>query len=124
MIIAALTSSISLLEVPVACAIEELNHKRTTAVLWIGGLITAIATVIVFNFGSLFGLVIEISTVYGQPILGLCWAVLVGWIWKRDKVLQEIKQGYPEIEKGLFWAIWPWYVRVVCPVFMLLVFFA
>lgn len=124
MIIAALTSSISLLEVPVACAIEELKQKRSTAVLWIGGLITVFSAVIVFNFGAMFGTVIEISTVYGQPILGLCWALLVGWVWKRDKVLQEIKQGFPEVEQGLFWKIWPWYVRVVCPVFMLLVFFA
>ncbi|WP_372882533.1 sodium-dependent transporter [Psychromonas sp.] len=124
MIIAALTSSISMLEVPVACAIEELNHKRSTAVAWIGGLITLIAAVIVFNFGALFGLVIEITTVYGQPILGLCFALLVGWVWSRNKLLEEIKQGYPELEKGLFWKIWPLYVRIVCPVFMILVFFA
>ncbi len=124
MIIAALTSSISMLEVPVACAIEELNQKRTTAVIWIAGVITVIAAVIVFNFGALFGLVIKITTVYGQPLLGLCWALLVGWVWSRDKVLAEIKQGYPELEKGVFWKIWPWYVRVVCPVLMLLVFFA
>ena len=124
MIIAALTSSISMLEVPVACAIEELNHKRSTAVAWIGGLITLIAAIIVFNFGALFGLVIEITTVYGQPMLGLCWALLVGWVWSRNKLLEEIKQGYPEIEQGLFWKIWPLYVRIVCPIFMLLVFFA
>lgn len=124
MMIAALTSSISMLEVPVACAIEELNQKRTTAVLWIAGIITVISAIIVFNFGALFGLVIKITTVYGQPLLGLCWALLVGWLWSRDKVLKEIKQGYPELEKGLFWKIWPWYVRVVCPVMMLMVFFA
>lgn len=124
MIIAALTSSISMLEVPVACAIEELNHKRTTAVIWIGGLITLISAVIVFNFGELFGLVIKITTVYAQPILGLCFALLVGWVWSRNKLLNEIKQGYPELEKSLFWKIWPVYVRVICPIFMLLVFFA
>ncbi|MCW8996026.1 MAG: sodium-dependent transporter [Psychromonas sp.] len=124
MIIAALTSSISMLEVPVACAIEELNHKRSTAVTWIGGLIMLIATMIVFNFDALFGFVIQISTVYGQPLLGLCWALLVGWVWSRNKLLEEIKQGYPEIEQGWFWKIWPLYVRIVCPVLMLLVFFA
>ncbi|PWI34047.1 sodium-dependent transporter [Vibrio albus] len=124
MMIAALTSSISMLEVPVACAIEELNQKRTTAVIWIAGVITAISAIIVFNFGALFGLVIKVTTVYGQPLLGLCWALFVGWLWSRDKVLQEIKQGYPELEKGLFWKIWPWYVRVVCPILMLMVFFA
>ncbi|WED23300.1 sodium-dependent transporter [Vibrio sp. JC009] len=124
MVIAALTSSISMLEVPVACAIEELNQKRSTAVLWIGGLITVISAIIVFNFGALFGFVIQLTTVYAQPLLGLCFALIVGWVWNRDKLLSEIKQGYPELEQGLFWKIWPLYVRVVCPVLMLLVFFA
>jgi NSS family neurotransmitter:Na+ symporter len=124
MVIAALTSSISMLEVPVACAIEELNQKRSTAVLWIGGVITLISAIIVFNFGALFGFVIQLTTVYAQPLIGLCFALLVGWVWNRNKLLNELKQGYPEVEQGLFWKIWPLYVRVVCPVFMLLVFFA
>jgi NSS family neurotransmitter:Na+ symporter len=72
----------------------------------------------------MFGLVISLTTEYAQPILGVCFALLVGWIWKRDQVLQEIKEGYPELEQSLFWKIWPWYVRVVCPIMMLMVFFA
>lgn len=124
MVIAALTSSISMLEVPVACATEELNQDRKVAVWWIGGLITLFSGIIVFNFGEMFGLVISVTTEFAQPILGMLFALLVGWVWKRDKVLQEIKQGYPELEMGLFWKIWPWYVRVVCPVMMLMVFFA
>jgi NSS family neurotransmitter:Na+ symporter len=124
MLIAALTSSISMLEVPVACAIEELQKERKTVVWWIGAIITLFSAIIIFNFGDLFGLIITITTVYAQPILALMFALLVGWVWKRDKVLEEIKQGYPEIEQGLFWKIWPWYVRVVCPVLMVLVFIA
>ncbi|MCW8327410.1 sodium-dependent transporter [Photobacterium sp. SDRW27] len=124
MVIAALTSSISMLEVPVACATEELKQDRKVAVWWIGGLITLFSGIIVYNFGEMFGLVISLTTEYAQPILGMLFALLVGWVWKRDKVLQEIKEGYPELEQGLFWKIWPWYVRVVCPVMMLMVFFA
>ncbi|OAN13670.1 transporter [Photobacterium jeanii] len=124
MVIAALTSSISMLEVPVACATEELNQDRKVAVWWIGGVITLFSAIIVFNFGEMFGLVISLTTEYAQPILGMIFALLVGWVWKRDQALQEIKQGYPELEQGLFWKIWPWYVRVVCPLLMLLVFFA
>ncbi|WP_330959185.1 sodium-dependent transporter [Photobacterium sp. 53610] len=123
MVIAALTSSISMLEVPVSCVIEELNHTRHWAVWWIGGVISVISTVIVFNFESLFGFVITMTTAYAQPIIGMIFAILVGWIWHRDKVLNEIKAGYPELEASLFWRIWPWYVRIVCPVLMLLVFF-
>ncbi|MGF1691798.1 sodium-dependent transporter [Photobacterium kagoshimensis] len=124
MVIAALTSSISMLEVPVACATEELQQDRKVAVWWIGGVITIFSAIIVFNFGDMFGLVISLTTEYAQPILGMVFALLVGWVWKRDQALQEIKQGYPELEQGVFWKIWPWYVRVVCPLLMLFVFFA
>ncbi|USD66308.1 sodium-dependent transporter [Vibrio sp. SCSIO 43136] len=124
MVIAALTSSISMLEVPVSCAIEQLGHKRKVAVAWIGGIITIISAVIVMNFGTLFGFVVTITTVYAQPILGLIFALLVGWVWNRNKLLEELKQGHPEIEQSLFWKIWPLYVRIVCPVLILVVFFA
>ncbi|MEZ8193854.1 sodium-dependent transporter [Vibrio cortegadensis] len=124
MIIAALTSSISMLEVPVACATEELKQSRTVAVAWIGTVITVVSSVIVLNFGDLFGFVIQLTTVYAQPIIGLFITLIAGWIWHRNSVLEELKQGYPEIESGLFWKVWPLYVRVVCPVLMLMVFFA
>jgi len=124
MLIACLTSSISMLEVPVSCVTEELNKDRKTATWWIGGIITLVSAIIVFNFGDLFGLVITATTVYAQPILALCFALLVGWVWKRDKVLAELKQGNSDIETGLFWKVWPWYVRLVCPVLMIFVFLA
>ncbi|MGL4380900.1 MAG: sodium-dependent transporter [Vibrio sp.] len=124
MIIAALTSSISMLEVPVACAVEELQQKRTTAVLWMGGLVMLLAGVIVLNFSSLFGLVIELTTVYSQPIIALLITLIAGWIWNRHQILSELQQGYPEIANSWFWKIWPWYVRLVCPILMLMVFFA
>ncbi|SHO56388.1 sodium-dependent transporter [Vibrio quintilis] len=122
MVIAALTSSISLLEVPVSCAQDELKMNRTPAAWVIGGVIMLISVVICLNFGTLFGLVADITTVYMQPLLGAVWAVVVGWIWHRNKLLQELKQGYPEIESGLFWKIWPWYVRFICPVAIVMIF--
>ncbi len=111
-----------MLEVPVACAVEELQQKRSSAVLWIGGLVTIISGVIVLNFSSLFGLVINFTTVYSQPIIALLITLIAGWIWNRNQILSELKQGCPDIENSLFWKIWPWYVRLVCPVLMLMVF--
>ncbi len=122
MVIAALTSSISMLEVPVSCASEELNKDRKSVVWWIGGAIALFSTVIVFNFSTLFGTVISITTEYMQPVLGLIMALIAGWIWKRNQVLQELSEGYPELKDSVFWKIWPTYVRVVCPVLMALVF--
>ncbi|PMN89230.1 sodium-dependent transporter [Enterovibrio norvegicus] len=122
MVIAALTSSISMLEVPVSCASEELNKDRKTVVWWIGGAIALFSTLIILNFGSMFGLVISVTTEYMQPILGLIMALIAGWIWKRNQVLEELSQGNPELKDSLFWKVWPTYVRVVCPILMALVF--
>ena len=124
MLIAALTSSISMLEVPVSCAIEELGNKRSLAVWWIGGLALALVTLIVYNFATLFGFFITVSTVYLQPVLGLVWAICAGWVWNRAKLLEEIRQGNPDIDNSFFWKVWPNYLRYVCPILMGLVFWA
>ena len=122
MSIAALTSSISLLEGPVSYAVERHNIERTKATTFIGLGILMLSFIIVFNFDALFGLVISISTVYGQPLIAMLCCVFVGWIWQRSEVLAEIKQGNNEAEHSLFWKIWPWYTKFVCPTAIGLVF--
>lgn len=122
MSIAALTSSISMLEVPVAYTIEQHGVGRQRAVVVIGLIIGCISTVILLNFDSLFGLVITLTTRYSQPLLGFMFCLFAGWVWHRDNLLQELRRGYPEAEHGLFWKVWPWYVRVVCPVIILAIF--
>jgi NSS family neurotransmitter:Na+ symporter len=74
------------------------------------------------NFEALFGLVIDLTTVYSQPLLGVMLCVFVGWIWHRDNVLKEIKKGHGDIESTLFWKIWPGYVKFFCPVLILATF--
>ncbi|KXF81651.1 sodium-dependent transporter [Enterovibrio coralii] len=122
MVIAALTSSISMLEVPVSCACEELKKDRKTVVWWIGGAISLFSALIIFNFNTMFGLVITVTTEYMQPILGLIMALIAGWIWNRNQVLEELSQGYPEFGQSKFWKVWPAYVRIVCPILMAMVF--
>lgn len=122
MSIAALTSSISMLEVPVAYTIEEHGVSRKKAVVVIGSLIAGVSTVILLNFAELFGFVIAFTTRYSQPLLGFMFCMYAGWVWHRDGLLQELRKGNPEVEHGLFWNIWPWYVRVVCPVIILAIF--
>ncbi|NRA55704.1 MAG: sodium-dependent transporter [Gammaproteobacteria bacterium] len=122
MSLAALTSSISLLEVPVAYVVESHGVERKKASWSIGALITSLSLIIVFNFEALFGLVIAITTRYSQPILGIFFCVYAGWVWQRNNALTEIKKGNSGAQHSLFWAIWPWYVRFVCPVFILAMF--
>jgi NSS family neurotransmitter:Na+ symporter len=121
MIVAALTSAISMLEAPVSLAMESTGLSRIKATWLMTGLCTLISAVIVFNFGSLFGLVITLTTQYAQPLVSLGITLYAGWVWQRSQVLAELKAGNPGLEQGLFWKIWPWYVRLVCPVLVLVV---
>jgi len=116
MSIAALTSSISMLEGPVSYVVERHNVERKKATTLIGMTILALSALIIFNFDLLFGLVISLSTVYGQPLIAMLCCVFVGWIWHRNELLAEIKEGNDNVENSLFWKIWPWYTKFVCPV--------
>jgi len=122
MSIAALTSSISMLEGPVSYAVERHNVERKKASTLVGLGIFILSALIVLNFDVLFGLVISISTVYGQPLIAMLCCVFVGWIWQRSEVLAEIKQGNDVVEHSLFWKIWPWYTKFVCPSAIAIVF--
>ena len=122
MSIAALTSSISMLEVSVAYVTERRGVKRRWAAIVIGCLIAAASTVIIFDFSNLFGAVITLTTRYGQPLLGLIFCLYAGWVWHRNGLLQELRKGNPGAEHGLFWKIWPWYVKFICPIIILCIF--
>lgn len=122
MSIAALTSSISMLEAPVSYAVERFALKRVQATWIIGGIIALISFTIVFNLGTLFGFVITLTTKIGQPILGLMCCIFVGWIWHRGSLLKEIQQGCPEAASSFFWKVWPWYIKFICPLAIALVF--
>lgn len=122
MLVAALTSSISMLEVPVAYAVENHDMNRKRATYLIGGAITLVSVLLIFNFGTLFGLVIALTTRYSQPMLGLLMCVFAGWVWHRNTLIEEIKKGMPDADSSLFWKIWPGYVRFVCPALILTIF--
>ncbi|GAC14814.1 sodium-dependent transporter [Aliiglaciecola lipolytica] len=123
MVIAALTSSISMLEVPVAYVVESKGVGRTKAVWMLTVCVFIASSFIIFNFESLFGLVISLTTKYSQPLLGLALCVFAGWVWRRDSILAELKLGYEGAEHSLFWKIWPWYVKFVCPVVIFIMFY-
>jgi neurotransmitter:Na+ symporter, NSS family len=122
MTIASLTSSISMLEVPVAYGVEHLGMERKRAAIIVGSIITVIALIVVFNFDPMFDWVVTITTEVSQPLLSLSFCIFVAWIWSRNDILQEIKQGSPEAEHGLFWKVWPFYVKFICPMAILVVY--
>ncbi len=122
--IAALTSSISMLECPVALVSERFNTKRTSTSWILGGLIALFSIVIVYNFGALFGLVATTATQYLQPTAALMFCLFGGWVWNRNAKLKELEQGFPEFSQSTFGKIWPWYVKFVCPILVATVIWA
>jgi NSS family neurotransmitter:Na+ symporter len=119
MSIAALTSSISMLEVPVAYANDSLNVSRRKSA-WLTGIgVFALSTLIIFNMGWLFDGVVKFATEFSEPMIGILFCFFVGWVWNRDQLLAELKEGAPEMESTFFWKVWPAYVRFICPLIVL-----
>lgn len=123
MVIAALTSSISMLEVPVAYLVDSKGMRRKRATVMVTALVFLLSSIIVFNFGALFGLVITVTTEYSQPLLGLALCIFAGWVYKRNEILNELKQGSENIEQGFFWKVWPFYVKFICPAAIAFMFY-
>ncbi|MCB0490294.1 MAG: sodium-dependent transporter [Cyclobacteriaceae bacterium] len=121
MIIAALTSTISMLEVPVAYAVDNRNVARSKASIAIGVFFWAVSMTIALNFDLLFNLVVTMTTQYIQPLLGLFICIFVGWVMSRNTLIEELKQGNPEIENSFFMKIWPLFVRYVSPILILII---
>ena len=122
MSIAALTSSISMLEVPVSYAVDTRNLQRKGSTWVIGGFFWAISIILVIYFDELFGLVVSFTTQYSQPLLGLVICIFIGWVMNRNSVLEELKKGNPEVADSLFMKVWPFFVRIVSPLLIVLVF--
>lgn len=123
MTIAALTSSISMLEGPVSFVVERHNIQREKATTYIGIAIFVLSTIIVANISFMLDFVAILATQYGQPIIAMLCCVFVGWIWHRNEILAELKQGHEAVETSFFWKIWPWYTKFVCPSAIAIVFF-
>ena len=122
MSVAALTSSISMLEGPVSYVVERHGMARKKATKIIGSIIFLISIGIISNVDVMLGLVATIATEYGQPIIAMLCCVFVGWIWYRNDVLMELKEGNDNAEHSVFWKIWPWYTKFVCPTAIGIVF--
>ncbi len=120
--IAALTSSISMLEVPVTFVLEQFQLSRYRATWLVASIIFGLSLLILNNFEQLFAGVISLTTTYSQPLLGVMLCVFAGWVLHRDKLLREISAGFAGAENSLFWKIWPSYIRFICPLLIIFMF--
>ena len=112
--IAALTSTISLLEVPVAYVIDEHSVPRKKAA-WGVGLGILVITIIVAFKPALIGTFDFIFNNLGLPIGGFLICIFVGYVWKTDTAIEEMEHGFVGIKQSLFSKVWPFFIKVICP---------
>ena len=122
MTIAALTSSISMLEGVVAFGIDNHRMKRKKSTYLFCGIILLISFVLIFNMDLLFGFTITLTSKYSLPLLGTAFCIFVGWVINRNDLLEEIRKGYPNADESFFFKLWPIFMRVVCPILILAIF--
>jgi len=116
--IAALTSTISTTEVPVAYLVEDKAMSRSKATWLISFLILIASMTLVAFFDVLFSLVIMVLTTIMQPLMCLFYFIVIGWLWKRGNKLSD--KANLDNSNGLKYVAN--YLRYVCPVLLVIVF--
>jgi len=112
--IAALTSTISLLEVPVSYVIDEYKIKRKKAAWSVGLGILAISIAVAY-FPVLIGWFDYLFSAVGLPLGGFLICVFVGYFWTTNEALDEMENGYAGIRASLFSKVWPVFIKFICP---------
>lgn len=130
--IAALTSTISLLEVLTLCATEELHWSRPKASILLSLLVFVIGIFCSLSFGPLndfriFGLTIfelfdDITANYMLPFGALLFTLFIGWRLPKTDVLDELSNG-GKLKTRLFK---PYYfiVRYIAPLALIIILFS
>jgi NSS family neurotransmitter:Na+ symporter len=128
--IAALTSAISLLEVPTATLVDRGWCRRKSALL-MTALVAVIAVPSALSQGAVswltrvpgtgmdfLSLMAVIWNNWALPIGGLLIAVFVGWVWGADKAIAELRAEGATFPGA---ALWAFLIKYVCPVAILFV---
>ena len=131
LMMAALTSTISLLEVPVAHLIDAYGWTRRNAVLTLTALTAVLAIPSALSNGASpfltslpglgMGFLDLMATVWNEfalPLGGLLIAIFVGYVWPVSGAVDELRaEGAPF--PGA--ALWAFLIRYVCPLAILLI---
>ena len=101
--IAALTSTISLLEILVAFAVEELHWKRNIASIVCTAAVFAIGILCTLSFGvlqdatifgnSIFDCADKVTSMFLIPVGALLTAIFLGWVMPKVDVRDELSNG-------------------------------
>lgn len=116
--LAALTSTISLLEVPTSYVIDEYNVQRKKAATMIGLGILAVSLIISFDI-SLIGTIDFIFSTVGLPLGGFLICYFLGYVWKVENAIEELENGYAGLDNSVFKTLWPIFIKYIAPLAIL-----
>ena len=131
LMIAALTSGISLLEVVVAFFIDQLGWSRKQAAWIMGGVIFAMGVPSGLSFGiwsdvkiagmGVFDFVDNIAANYLLPLGGMFTAIFVGWAWGIKSAKLEIEKTGNKFSQANAWGF---VLRYIAPIGVAVIFIA
>ena len=127
--LASLTSAISILEVVVTYAVDQLNWSRKKGTVLFSILITILGVPSALSQGAMelnvFGMsfldaVDFFTNRIAMPVGGLLIAVFVGWFWHEKAKIEITNNGTREFA---LYNVWLWSCRIIAPMAILLIFF-
>lgn len=138
--IAALTSTISMLEVPVAWLVDEKKFSRKKAAWLLGALAFIVGLPAALSkggvkwlseiqFGGQTGLLDIMDLIFGTAIIliiSLLLSLFAGWVWGPKRPVEEIASSAPSFTKPSIGAhsqarLWTFFIRFVCPIVIFIV---
>lgn len=126
--VAALTSTISLLEVPVAYLVDERNWSRKKAALAVGlfSFVLGIPSALSFEGMKIFtkmDFLGKLNFIFGNISLAvgaLLICVFVGYVWGAKKAIQEIFSGNPKFKLRPLWIFSLKFLSPIAVIFILI----
>ncbi|OQX54748.1 MAG: sodium-dependent transporter [Candidatus Aminicenantes bacterium 4484_214] len=126
LLVAALTSTISLLEVPTAFLVDEHNWKREKAALIVGGAAFILGIPSALSNGALpwitkTNFMMKMDLIFGNIMLavgGLFITIFLAYSWGVDKALQEISSGNKSFRLK---PLWIFNIKFLAPLAIILI---
>lgn len=133
LVVAALTSTIAMLEVPVAWLVRERGWNRRRAAMAVGAVAFLLGVPSALSVGAVeflsqvhwagqTGLMDILDQVFGTALLlviSLLLSLLTGWRWSPAAAAAEVARGCPRFAEGRWgrWrvGIWGFFLRWFCP---------
>lgn len=135
--IAALTSTVSLMEVVVSYFVDETSWSRAKSVWIVGGFTFAVGIPSALAQGGsdfftnqlqLFGqtgFLNIMDFIWGNLSLALgalLLSIFTGWVWGTGNAIDELQQGADGGFEGLLPSVWAVFLKYVCPIVIAVIF--